>query len=142
MRKTWLLIVLVSFVLVACPMGCPPEEEFGSLVLRLSTSAMKTIVPPLDMEIDHYDVAGSGPDSATFTETDFTGSEVEEGSLPAGGWTFTVDAFNAGDEWIGTGTVDVTIYPGETTEAEVVVAPLEGAGTLDVTIGWPTGAVS
>ena len=114
-------------------------DEYGSLILTFATSEMaaKTILPPLDMDIAYYDVYGDGPDPATFSQDGITGSAVTENNLAVGAWMITVDAFNDTDEWIGSGSKAVAITAGQTTQEEVRVTPLEGTGTLDISISWP-----
>ena len=121
----------------------PADQGYGSLMLTFSTAGMavKNIVPPLDMDIAYYNVYGDGPDPATFSQTGVKGPTIIENSLVAGAWTFTVDAFNAGSYLIGTGSTDVSISAGQTTQTEVWVTPLEGSGDLDISISWPPGTV-
>ena len=141
MKKKALAIILMCFVLLGCPMG---GGDYGSMILTFSTSEMgaKLILPPLDMDIDYYHVTGDGPDPATFFQSVAAGSSVVENSLLAGAWLFTVDAFNADDYLIGSGSTPVAIIAGQTAQAEVVVAPLEGTGALDISISWPPGAIA
>jgi hypothetical protein len=116
----------------------------GSLILRFSAGqlAANTLLPPLDMGISHYDVQGDGPGAATFSVTGVTGGSVIESALVAGTWLFVVDAFNAADTLIGSGSASVTIAAGETAQADVTITPLSGTGTLVIDVSWPLGAIT
>jgi len=144
MRKARWLVVPACMILFSCPRVQPPAQEFGSLILALSTSGMaaKTILPPLDMDIAYYSVSGDGPGSATFSRPGVTGATVVEDSLISGAWMIAVDAFNADDYLIGTGSMGVAITAGQTTQKEVMVTPLTGTGRLDIVISWPTGKIA
>jgi hypothetical protein len=143
--KVLLILAILSLVLVGCPLvQSPPAKEYGTLVLTVSSDGMagKNILPPLDMDVAYYDVYGDGPDPSTFSYPGITGPTFVESSLIAGEWMITVDAFNADDDLIGSGSVVVTIIPGQTAQAEVLVAPLEGTGSLQISISWPAGTVA
>jgi len=145
MKKKILTVIPVCFLLLGCDLWQPsPGKEYGSLILTLSSSetAAKDILPPLDMDIAYYDVSGDGPGTAVFSHSGLTGPTVIEDSLIAGAWMITVDALNDDDYLIGTGSKGVSISAGETTEAEISVAPLEGTGSLDIEVSWPSGTIT
>jgi hypothetical protein len=142
MKRAAPLLFALSILLVSCPNGTPVRT--GSLLLNFSTTEMgaRTITPPLDMDVASYNISGSGPDSATFSQTGVTATSVAQNALLVGAWTISVDAFNAGHDLIGTGSSAVAISAGQTSAATVTVAPLSGTGTFAVDIAWTPGLIS
>ncbi len=143
MKKIATLVIVFSALLVGC--HAPLSGFLGSLMLRLSVSGMqsKTLVPPTDMNIAYYNVSGTGPSSATFSQTNVTATSFIKGSLVVGGWTIVVDGYNTNDDLIGSGTTTVTISAGETTQGSVEVSPLTGlGGTLTIDITWPDETIA
>jgi len=107
MKKSTLIVLPSCLALFACPMGCRPIlQDSGSL------PPGKTIVPVIDVDAASYDVNGTGPESKTFSAPGVTDLTVVQHSLAAGEWTITVDAYNAGAQHVGTGSLVVTIEPG------------------------------
>lgn len=138
--------LFLTSVLLVCLAGCPTHitsAQLGSLMVRFSTSelASKTIVPPLDMSAAHYTISGNGPGGASFLQSDVTTTAFVRSSLVSGAWTITVDAFNAGDALIGSGSTGVSIQAGETAEVTIPVTPLSGTGSLTINITWPSGVI-
>ena len=117
----------------------------GSLELSLSNDAIfvaRTIEPALDMSIASYDVRGAGPNGATFEQLGLAGQATTQASLVPGQWTVSVDGRNAQGTVIGAGSGSAQIVAGEITSLTIVIRPIQGNGTLDVTIRWPSGVLS
>ncbi|HEQ71409.1 MAG TPA: hypothetical protein ENN69_02880, partial [Spirochaetia bacterium] len=128
--------VLIVSLLFACapPVGAPD----GSLVVVFSPSGVagRTILPDTDMTIAGYVVTGAGPGGASFrVETTATTVTVEK--LAFGDWTVTVEAANAAGDPIGRGSGEATVHTGETSLVDITVTPIDGVGTLDLTVTWP-----
>ena len=147
MRDRVVLLLLTTLFLAGCQMDwfgrSDASHQYGTLVLTPHTNALpsRTILPDLDMDIAYYDVVGEGPQAATFSQSNITSGQVVADSLIAGSWAVTANAYNAGDQHIGIGTVSAEVVPGDITLAEVVIAPLAGAGTLEIALSWPPGAL-
>ena len=94
------------------------------------------------MEIAYHSVSGAGPDGATFSEPHVTGTVLVENNLMAGAWTVAADAYNADDVRIGHGEESVAILPAQIAQVEILVRPLAGDGTLDVTVLWAPGSIA
>jgi hypothetical protein len=90
-----------------------------------------------------YTITGSGPSSATFTQT-ITGTSTTVASLAFGSWTVTINAYNSDTTptLIGSGSATVTVNTGETTTASITVTPITGTGTLDLSASWTSSLVS
>ncbi len=130
-RKTIFIclgIFIASYFLLSC--GSPPPQS--------------------DMVTDHYEILGTGPNDGHAENTisritknidPMTPPASEQfDNLSSGEWTVTVNAKNAADETIGTGTKWVIVNPssigGEATEVTVIVAPIPGTGNLNIAVSW------
>jgi formylglycine-generating enzyme required for sulfatase activity len=155
MKRKYLLIMaalIIVFTLSTCEnifkhsvnnQNTDDILEYGSLSVILETMNMdaRTISPPIDMTVSSYDISGSGPDFAMFSETGYTGSTYTAEGLIPGTWTVEVSAYNAGGEQIGYGFAQTAIEAGNTNSVTVPVRIIEGQGTLSVSISWPSGEV-
>jgi hypothetical protein len=114
-----------------------PGPENASLVLDVSSTsaAPLTLLPDVDMTPARYDFDGKGPGGATFTLTD-TRTPATVTNLTPGDWTVTVNAKNAGSTVIGYGNAVVTLAPEGAQQLTVEVYPVEGYGSLDLTVRW------
>jgi len=143
--RYWLVLLPLCAALAGCSVGHGiPGYEEGTLVLVLSGSGMgaRTLVPSLQMDVDTFQIDGSGPGTAGFSETGVTSSPVIRSAIAAGLWAISVEAFNSSNILIGEGSAAVMIEPGATVQASVQVVPLSGVGTLRISISWPPGSVS
>ena len=144
MKNLWVIsfLIILSLIVLGCPM--PPTSETGNLTISL-TSAMdrgaKNLLPPIDMNVATYDVSGTGPSSATFSQQNVT-TPLTVNSLVAGSWSITVNGKNSAGTVIGTGTTSVTVVAGQTANASVTVSPLNGNGDLSLSVSWLTGLVA
>ena len=143
--KHWLLrtvLLLCSVALMFCtnPMSNSPIEDRedvpGTLVVDIAPLASKTLVPDLDMTPAEYRITGSGPEEQSFSETTQTPPLTIPG-LRFGDWTVSVEALNADGILIGRCQEVVRIRSGITVTFSAVLRPLEGNGSLDLTVTWP-----
>lgn len=141
MKKLLCLAPLAMALVVA---GCSfNPDPGGTLVLSfLDRVNARTIEPGLDMNPATWDVLGTGPGGAAFSQTGLTSSSCVRKSLIPGEWLIEVTARNAGGVAIGYGSTRVTIEAGEVALASVTVRPLVGDGTLDVRVTWPEGVLT
>ena len=149
MKKSAILAIAAAALLVFL-LGCsltPSASDTGSLVLTFAQSGVKgakDFLPPVDMNIASWDVQGSGPGGATFSQLGVTSSTLTVSSLATGNWTISVDAWNGATpspQKIAWGSVGVAISGGQTASATVTCTPLSGTGTLVVNISWPSGII-
>ena len=88
-----------------------------------------------------YVITFDGPGSASFTR-DTTNSEERFYDIVKGDWIITVHAKNADRTIIADGTSTTTVTPGQIAQVSITVRPLNGFGSLDVTVQWdPTQTV-
>ncbi len=144
--KTKLLVLfglaslIVVLLLAACPNPIVPGKG-GVLTISINNNIdERTLLPPIDMDADSFSVIGTGPGGADFSQTT-TGAPVTVSGLAFGSWSVTVNALNAGGTIIGSGQATVTVHTGQTTTATISVVPLEGNGTLDLTVTWTASQV-
>jgi hypothetical protein len=135
-----LILVLLATILLAAT-GCDlnlNQEEIGSLAIRLGSSARNLVwEPALDMEIASYTISGAGPTAEdSFEVSGHTEGLFTKDALAVGDWTITVDGYNTDGEKIATAEANVTIVRDETTPLTMLLRPLEGTGTLSVSMSW------
>ncbi len=116
------------------------DESGGTILMNLSMtqSPGRTLLPNIDMEPASYNITGNGPNGAAFNiSTDQETAEIS--GLDFGNWSILVDALNIEGTIIGRGTATATVSVGQTTVVNITVTPLDGVGSLDLTILWNTG---
>jgi alpha-tubulin suppressor-like RCC1 family protein len=143
--------IVLSFLAVVIVIGCigpggedpGPGSGNGTLKLEFASGlTAKLITPNVPMTVASYDITGSGPAGATFSEEGFAGSNYTQSGLAAGTWTVTVTAKNTNGTSIGAATELVTITAGETTTKTMTIVPLTGPGTLTLSLSWPEGVLT
>jgi beta-glucanase (GH16 family) len=111
--------------------------ETGELVVTINNGEVKTLAPPISMTPASYNVSGSDGNGGSFNEN--TGeSSVTIPNLAFGAWTVTVDVLNELGTLIGRGQNQVDVKPGQTSAVNVVVTELDGSGTLELSMFWPS----
>lgn len=136
------VLIVLALLVLGCPL--PQSSLTGELVLSFTPATAKgakNLLPLVDMNIATYDVSGSGPNSATFSQQNVT-TTLTVTALVQGAWTITVNGKNSAGTVIGTGTASVTIVGGQTATATVTVAPLTGNGDLSLTVSWASGMIT
>lgn len=137
-----MLVPTVPAVLLFCGLllftSCAMSEpERASLVLDVSSSSSTTLtlLPDVDMTPARYDFTGQGPGGATFALTDSqTPATVD--SLVPGDWIVSVNAKNSEGTVIGQGKDQITLAAEGTQKLDITVRPVEGYGSLDLTVYW------
>jgi hypothetical protein len=146
-HKQLFLLVSLALVLTSCPTPRFSDNgETGSLLVIVLSAPLKakTIIPPLEMDVASYTVSGSGPNGASFSQAGIAAaaSTFSQNALAAGAWIITVDAYNALQQLIGSGSTPVTIEAKQTAQASVQVGPLSGTGTFTINISWTAGLIA
>ena len=133
--------ILLSILLLGCNQLFIPSGTTGKLTIVLSNAINeRTLAPPISMDISNYSITGTGPGGSAFTES-FIGGTLVKNSLLLGEWTIVVDAFNDTGIRIGTGSTIVQVVTGETSTS-IIVKPVSGTGSLDLTITWPEAQIA
>lgn len=117
------------------------NKSGGTLELAISNGSARTLLPAIDMTIASYQVKGTGPNGATFTQ-DTTQPTDEITGLVAGVWNVTVAALNKDGQNIGAGSSSVTLTTTAAASLAITVTPIQGAGTISLTTTWPAAEVS
>ena len=128
------MAALVALLLILFT-GCALQEENGSIKVSFKDAEARTLTPAISLEPVSYTVSGNGPYDSSYTETT-SDSPLLASYLDAGEWTFTVDAFNASDTRIATGTGSVSVSAGETAVLHILLLPPAGTGSLEVDVFW------
>lgn len=142
-------IGLLSLMLIQ---GCKQGDhgvngENGTLRILLSDSmkSSKTIEPPISMIIASYDIIGTCPGQADVSISSITATQgsVEFDGLATGSWTFTVTGRNSEipTKAIGSGQGTVSITQGQDADLTIVILPLSGNGTLQLSASWRAESV-
>ncbi len=117
-----------------------PSDGKGVLFIDVSYQTAKTLLPDFDMNIASFEFRGNGPNGENFSANSAT-TPVEIPELSAGDWVVFADAKNADNEFIAVGETTTTIHAGNTQTVSITVTPLDGQGTLDLTVNWTPGDV-
>jgi hypothetical protein len=140
------VIIILTLALAACPVitgtpktGTPAAP--GSLTVTVVDGVSKALLPLVDMNPASYRIVGDGPGTAAFDEP-FTGSSKTIESLVPGSWDITVAAYNAESVLIGEGSDTVNVSSTGSTNSSIIVRPLEGLGTLSLSLSWPADKVT
>jgi hypothetical protein len=144
------IIAFSTVVALACLslVGCrgpdlPKEDSSGSLRITIGSDGMKSIVPPISMDIAYYAISGAGPGGAAFSSSNVTASTYTKAGLAVGTWAITVDGFNSTGDKIGSGNnPNVRIVAGGTAYETIKVVPIEGNGYLSFTITYASGSIA
>ncbi|MDD3056960.1 MAG: SUMF1/EgtB/PvdO family nonheme iron enzyme [Sphaerochaeta sp.] len=114
------------------------EANTGSLAISLGSSSRSLVwEPELDMDIASYTIKGAGPTTNdAFEVSGHTEGLFTKDGLAVGRWTITVDGYNSDSEKIATVQATATVTRNATTSVTVVLRPLEGTGTLSVSMSW------
>jgi len=135
------LVAMVMGGLVGCQFILDLPKTGLLLIIDSENMESMTVTPEVVMEITSYDIKGSGPDEASFSDTGITDNIYERSNLPAGEWTITVDGKNSSGIVIASKSEAVLIVDGQTTTVNVTLVPLGGEGTLAVNLSWPVGEI-
>lgn len=140
----------LAAMLAIAMLSCAPLQQgsTGTLSLRFSVhesivktagtaesrdiAGARTFMPAESAIPSRYMVTGTGPGMSVLS------LEVEAGMARAmlipGDWNLIVTGYSAEGKEVGTGNCTVTIRPGQVTNNEVTVFPIEGTGDLSITI--------
>jgi hypothetical protein len=140
-----LILCLLAFLSCQNPLapagkGGDSVEGYGTLIVMINASVAQTLLPPIDMKPAGYLISGNGPEGSTFSQPS-TGSPVTIAKLNYGSWLVTVEALNAAGTVIGRGEQTVAVLTGQNASVSVSVKPLDGYGTLNVTVIWDQASV-
>ena len=125
--------VILILILASCT---TVNKDKATLVLSISSPFQaKTLLPNIDMTPVDYDISGTGPGGAAFS---FTSAQppVMASNLEPGVWNITANAKNAAGTVIAMGEQHTNLYPGQSQTLNMTVSPVEGYGTVDITMYW------
>jgi hypothetical protein len=149
-------VLLLIGLLISCPLlegdysSSTDEIEEEPIIndapgtLRISVGTglktTKTLQPPSeDLDIKRYEISGTlAGGGAVFSGSVNPGDTFTQYGLAPGLWTITVLAYNAeiAGTNIGEGMAEAEITAFSVTSVEITITPLDGNGTLDLTVQW------
>lgn len=134
----WKRLSLVAGLGLLMLLGCrsPLQDGYGQLVVSFGFhDGARLLQPDFDLEPESYVLVGSGPDGTEFEVTAET-SPVKVPGLVFGSWTVRVYARNADRIVIAEGMGTTEVHVAHTSFLSVPVTPLEGFGSLELTVQW------
>ena len=141
-----LALAFLAVLLSVCsaPFAADVGEQTATLALEIRVSSpfsAQTILPDVSTEISAFRVSGDGPAGESFSvDLDAENSSVERSDVRPGEWSITVDALNAADRVILSGSRTVTVVPAQRTRAAIDLAPTVGTGSFSFSLSWtPSG---
>lgn len=141
MKKLSLAFLMVLILMGVTSCGSPVSlSTKGNLSVAISSLVARTLLPDIDMEVDHFEVLGTGPSGASFTRTLTGAGSVTVENLLVGSWTIVVDAYNAAGQRIGSCESSATVTPNATSTVAMIVVPLTGNGAFQYVLTWPEAA--
>jgi hypothetical protein len=144
----WAILLPLLFLATACSnenlLQMIRLFEKTTLVVELEPGiGEKAIYPDADLDVAYFDISGTGPDGATFSETGYASSLFSRAGLAAGEWTISAVAKNAAGTVVGTSpSLKVNLENATQTHARLACEAPDGNGFYTVSISWPAGAIS
>jgi hypothetical protein len=138
--------VLLFIALAIAAAGCRPAQASwdNRILISIDSSkvAMKSVLPGISMDIAEYSISGSGPNGGTFGPASVSAGAYEAQRLAPGSWTVVVEGLNASKVKIALGTATVMVPASGDVAAQVAMKPLDGNGTLSLSVSWAGRSLS
>lgn len=136
------LIVCAVIVLMGAGCSLPEEKEHtGSLSVIINEKQSRNFLPALSMEPVSYILSGTGPRGGSFQETLSNSTSFTVQGISLGEWVVTASALNIDGTVIARAEGTVTVVYAAPAYLNLILKPLEGPGSLGLTINWPSDAV-
>lgn len=135
--------ILTALIIIALGISCDMVDTSteGSMNLSINNVDGRSLLPAIDMDAHSYVIEGTGPSGTSFTlNTTSDVNLIEE--LSPGDWAIAIDAFNVDSQMIGQGSGTVIVSRGETSSVNIIVTPLDGTGSLDLTVLWDVNDIA
>lgn len=138
-----LLSMMVIILMSACTHLSTPSADSTPTTGFVSISfakgeGVKSLAPTVDMVAFKFDVIFTRMGATTVQLKDLPGTTTVSSpvELITGTWSVTVNAYNAANAIIGTGTSDIDILAGKTITPVITVSILPGNGNLSLSSTW------
>ena len=141
MKKMFFLIISAVLIIMGCGHNYSPPDKtaYSGTLLVLNFNSMsvssKTIVPDVTMDVVSYDVSGTNL-GKNFNETINADELLVVDDLAVGHWVINAEAKNDVGKIIASGYTGIDIFAGKITNETLTVTPLDGTGTLSLTVDW------
>lgn len=136
--------VLASLVAIVAFTGCQNPinpGQGGILTVSMNDGVSRSILPGISMNPASYDLTGSGPNGAGFSQAVSSGSSATISGLAFGEWTVTATAKNSDGTAIGQGSGTITVLSNASVSLTITVRPYDGFGTLALDVSWPAAQI-
>lgn len=130
-----LCIMLIFFTAISCNSDNAPSV--GGIKISINNGISRGIEPNISLDVAEYIVNGYGPNNQEFNVKISSSSYTKTDLLP-GEWIIKAGAVNSANQIIGSDTVNVTVKPGQTTEASLTITEEEGEGTINISLTAPS----
>ncbi|MCX7027528.1 MAG: hypothetical protein NT061_08620 [Spirochaetes bacterium] len=142
LRPSAFALILILILLPGCALF--QEAATGTLVLRFQLhesitpkslsdgGKARSIVPSVPWLPQSYLISGTGPDGAAFS-LDSAKTSLKQRLVP-GSWTIEVRALSSNATTVASGTMSCVLEPNLSTQAQITLCPVEGKGTLTLSI--------
>ena len=137
MKKLILLITIMLFFFTAISCNSDNAPSVGGIRIAINDGISRGIEPNISLDVAKYIVSGYGPNNQEFNVNISSSSYTKTDLLP-GEWIIKADAVNLENQKIGSDTVTVTVKPGQTTEARLMITEEEGEGTINISLSAPS----
>lgn len=130
-----LSIILILFTAISCNPENAPSA--GGIRISINNGISRGIEPNISLDAAEYILSGYGPNNQEFNVNISSSSYTKTDLLP-GEWIIKADAINLENQKIGSDTVTVTVKPGQTTEARLMITEEVGEGTINISLSAPS----
>jgi len=109
------------------------DGDWGQITIRLADDSARTLLPEQNLQIASYDLVFSASGQQSIERTMVPGASGSF-SLPVGAWNLQVTGKNANNFPLVSGSSSFNVQQGQQTSVAVVLQPIQGNGTLDLTV--------
>ena len=124
--------------------GCSVDGGFqyatGSLVLNDDSFSIAEIAPTAEMVPEIFAIIGSGPLGGSFS-AEYSSFPAVVPDLTVGIWQISLTAMNASRVPVARGEASVYILSNTISPVSVVMTPIAGTGSVEISVTWIDGHV-
>ena len=133
-----LFTLTAAFVIILASTSCQNPLigiHGGGLHLAIDSIDAKTLEPNVSLVPANFHISGFGPSDSSF-DVDTSDSNMQIDNLLIGEWTIVVAAENDTGLLVGQGSSVVRIKTATVENASILLRPIEGTGSFDLTVNW------
>ena len=131
------IMIFAALLIISCSKGEETLDYTGTLRVQVGEAQTMQVRGLPDISNASYRLTGSGPEGQDFVSDFFDDSELVLSSMHIGAWEVVLTGYDQAQHPVSQDRTTLAIHRGEETCWEALLTPLEGTGTLDVTVNWP-----